>query len=79
MMIEETLSVADAVRQSLRGQHATLKSARRKVLDLTSSLGLSNNLMRVIERRTLADKMLVYGGGSLLLVVITLLWWHLGR
>ena len=76
MMVDELSTMADAVMGSLRGQRGTLKSAHRKVLDIASMLGVSNNLMRVIERRTLGDRILVYGGGAVLIALILLLGWY---
>lgn len=39
-----------------------LQSAHRKVLDTLNSIGLSDSLLRVIDRRQTFDKLLVYGG-----------------
>lgn len=39
-----------------------LQSAHRKMLDTLNSVGLSDSLLRVIERRQLLDKVIVYGG-----------------
>lgn len=64
---------------SLKTQRSTLKSAHRKVLDVASSLGLSANLMRLIERRTTADKILVYGGMVLVTLLVALIYWFMLR
>lgn len=64
---------------SLKTQRSTLKSAHRKVLDVASSLGLSSNLMRLIERRTTADKILVYGGMVLVTLLVALIYWFMLR
>jgi Golgi SNAP receptor complex protein 2 len=68
-MLDEFTAVAGSVLGSLRTQRGVLKSAHRKILNVASTLGLSNSVMRIIERRTTADKILVYGG----MVLITLL------
>lgn len=39
-----------------------MQSAHRKLLDTLNSVGLSDSLMRVIERRQTLDKWIVYGG-----------------
>ena len=39
-----------------------LQAAHRKMLDALNSVGLSDSLLRVIERRQRLDKWLVYGG-----------------
>ena len=40
----------------------SLQSAHRKMLDTLNSVGLSDSLLRVIDRRQTFDKLLVYGG-----------------
>ena len=47
--------------ENLRNQRERLKGAQRKVMDVLNSLGLSNTLMRVIERRTTEDRYIFYG------------------
>ena len=39
-----------------------LKAAKTKALDVINSLGLSDSLLRVIERRQKMDKYITYGG-----------------
>lgn len=39
-----------------------MQSAHRKMLDTLNSVGLSDSLLRVIDRRQTFDKLLVYGG-----------------
>ena len=43
----------------------------RQVLDIASTLGVSNSVIRAIESRQFWDKMLVYGG---MLLTLALLW-----
>jgi Golgi SNAP receptor complex protein 2 len=74
-MIDEFTSVADNVLSSLRSQRGVLKGAHRKALDVAASLGLSSTMMRVIERRTTADKILVYGGMVAVTMLLLGLWW----
>ena len=43
-----------------------MQRAHMKALEMANTLGLSNSLMRVIQRRTSGDKVLVYDmGGSM--------------
>ena len=39
-----------------------LQAAKTKALDVINSLGLSDSLLRVIERRQKMDKYITYGG-----------------
>lgn len=43
----------------LRDQRATLKGAHRRVMDIANTLGLSNTVMRLIEKRTDQDKIIM--------------------
>lgn len=49
-----------------------LQGFHRKALDVANKLGISNSLLRVIERREFGDKMLVYCGmlGTLVFLFI---------
>lgn len=47
-----------------------------QVLDVLNSIGLSDSVLRLAERRQRLDKLLVYGGMLLtLLLVVGLYWW----
>ena len=47
-----------------------------QVLDVLNSVGLSDSVLRLAERRQRLDKALVYGGMALtLLLVLGLYWW----
>ena len=52
-------------------QRGALKGVHKRVLDLATTLGVSNSVMKMIERRQFLDKLLVYGG---MLAVLALLW-----
>ncbi len=70
---------AGAVLGSLNNQRGALKGVQRKVLDMATSLGLSNNVLRMIERRQFWDKLIVYGGMLLTLALIWFVFVHLRR
>lgn len=46
--------------------------AHMKALEISNTLGLSNSLMRVIQRRTTGDRVLVYGGMVVVCVLLYL-------
>ena len=53
-----------------------VQAAQRKALDVLNSVGLSDSVLRLIDRRQRLDKWLTYGG--MVLVVLLLgayLWW----
>ena len=56
---------------ALMAQRSSLKGVQKKVLDMAATLGLSNNVLRMIERREFWDKVLLYGG---MLATLALIW-----
>nr|CAG4641293.1 EOG090X0GIP [Eulimnadia texana] len=68
--IDDILDTGVAVLDSLRSQRYTMKNTQRRILDLANTLGLSNTVMRLIERRTTQDKYLFYGLSFFTCVVI---------
>ena len=62
---------ATAVLDQLGQQRGALKGVHKRVLDLATTLGVSNSVMKMIERRQFLDKLIVYGG---MLLVLALLW-----
>jgi Golgi SNAP receptor complex protein 2 len=65
---DDIIGVGTAVMGSLSEQRATIKGARTRVLDMMHTLGMSNSLIRMIERRLWTDRMIMYAG-----MVVTLL------
>ena len=52
------------------------QATQRKMLDVLNSVGLSDRLLRLIERRQRLDKWIVYGGMlSVVILLGGLLWW----
>ena len=60
--LDRLLDHGNAVRHELGKQRGLLKGVQRKVLDMATTLGMSNSVLRVIERRQFWDKLLVFGG-----------------
>ena len=74
-MVDELAAFGEGVLASLREQRGMLKGAHRRVLDVGATLGLSSTLMRVIERRTAGDRIIVYGGMGVVLLLLGLAVW----
>ena len=62
---------------NMREQRMTLKGAHKKVLDVANTLGLSNTVLRLIERRSAQDKFILYGGMIFTCILMFLLWKYL--
>ena len=74
-MVDELQQAGEGIITSLRQQRGLLKGVHRKALDMTSTLGMSNTLMRMIERRTTGDKILVFGGMAVIVLFLGLVIW----
>eukprot|EP00466_Bigelowiella_natans_P019116 jgi/Bigna1/85643/estExt_fgenesh1_pg.C_50114 len=76
---DRILETGRATLENLRNQGSILKSAHRKVLDVANTLGLSNSLIKMIERRENMDKILVFAGMSVSLLVLFILYYYFVR
>lgn len=68
--VDDLIGSSQSILDNLREQRSTLKSAHKKVLDLMTTLGMSNTVMRLIERRTTQDKFILYGGMVFTLIIM---------
>ena len=60
--MDDMLSQGASVLENLREQRGTLKGAQKKMLDVFNTLGMSNTVIRLIERRSQGDKYILIGG-----------------
>jgi Golgi SNAP receptor complex protein 2 len=74
-MMDEVAQAAESVMGALKDQRTVLKGAHKRVLDIATSLGVSNSLMKIIERRTVGDRVLVYGGSAFIVLLLVAVWW----
>ena len=75
--IDDMLSSGSETMSSLRKQRETLKSARTRILDLTNTLGMSQTIMRLIEKRSSKDRILLFGGMALFTLFMILVWFYI--
>lgn len=75
-MVDEFTHQATAVLENLRSQRSVMKGVHKRVLDIAQTLGVSTSLMRLIERRTTGDKIIVYAGMLLLSALVFAIWWY---
>lgn len=75
--IDEIISTGSSILSNLRDQRGMLKGVQRKVLDIINVLGLSNTVLRLIERRSGQDKVILFGGMILTCIVMFLVWQYL--
>jgi Golgi SNAP receptor complex protein 2 len=72
--MDEMLFLGQSTLESLRSQRGILKSTHRRLLDGLTHMGVSKNIIRVIERKSAQDKWIFWGGVCLTLAVIYLCW-----
>jgi len=60
--MDDLLAQGSATIQNLREQRSTLKGVQKKILDVANTLGMSNTVIRLIERRGQGDKYILIGG-----------------
>jgi len=75
--MDDLLAQGATVLDSLRDQRDMLKGIQRRVLDVAATLGMSNTVMRLIERRQEGDKWVLLGGMLLtcLVMFLTIRFW----
>ena len=61
--------------QSLVRQRERLKGAHQKALDMLNLLGISQSVMRVMQRRNITDRYIVYGGMAATLAFMLLIYY----
>ncbi|XP_001650534.2 probable Golgi SNAP receptor complex member 2 [Aedes aegypti] len=70
--VDEMLWTGSNILDGLRNQRETLKGAKKRILDVGNTLGLSNQTMKMIERRLAEDKYVMVGGMIVTLLIIVL-------
>ncbi|KAL1347883.1 hypothetical protein HN51_023898 [Arachis hypogaea] len=68
--LQNSTALGETILSSIHGQRERLKNAHRKALDVLNTVGMSNSVLRLIERRNRVDQWIKYAG--MLLTVIFL-------
>lgn len=76
--MDDLLGSGSTILTSLRDQRGTLKGTHKKMLDVANMLGLSNTVMRLIEKRATQDKFIMVGGMLLTCLLMFLAVKYLG-
>eukprot|EP00873_Tetraselmis_striata_P026276 jgi/Tetstr1/446540/TSEL_034065.t1 len=76
-VLEEAFTTGAAILTNMAGQRERLKATQRKMRGVLSSVGVSESLLKAIDRRQRWDAIIVYGGMLLVLLVFGLAWWFL--
>ncbi|KAK4851257.1 hypothetical protein QYF36_013662 [Acer negundo] len=73
-MLQESFATGTAILTKYAEQRDRLKNAQRKALDVLNTVGLSNTVLRLIERRNRVDQRIKYVGMFLTIVVLYFFW-----
>ncbi|XP_015423608.1 PREDICTED: Golgi SNAP receptor complex member 2 [Myotis davidii] len=68
--MDDLIGGGHSILEGLRAQRMTLKGTQKRILDIANMLGLSNTVMRLIEKRAFQDKYFMIGGMLLTCVVM---------
>ncbi|CAL0315863.1 unnamed protein product [Lupinus luteus] len=68
--LENANAVGEAILSTIHGQRERLKSAQRKALDVLNTVGISNSVLRLIERRNRVDQWIKYAGMLLTIIFV---------
>ncbi|EMS50883.1 hypothetical protein TRIUR3_00735 [Triticum urartu] len=73
-MLDEAFETGVAILHKYSDQRDRLKSAQRKALDVLNTVGLSNSVLKLIEKRHRVDKRIAYGGMIITVVLMVAFW-----
>lgn len=76
-IMNDYLATGKETLDSLLSQRERLKSVKRKLFDILNYLGLSNTIIRVVEKRDYVDKLIVYGGMIVIILILILVYCYL--
>jgi golgi SNAP receptor complex member 2 len=64
---------------SLVEQRKMLEAAAEKMLRIADTIGISDQLMKVIKRRDTVDKLIIWGGMGAIVLLMLVLWFFVRR
>lgn len=73
-MLDEAYATGVAILSKYSEQRDHLKRAQRKALDVLNRLGLSNSVLRLIERRNRIDRWIKYAGMIITIIMVIMFW-----
>eukprot|EP00920_Eleutheroschizon_duboscqi_P030540 GHVT01073899.1.p1 GENE.GHVT01073899.1~~GHVT01073899.1.p1 ORF type:complete len:260 (+),score=75.88 GHVT01073899.1:696-1475(+) len=74
LMLDAVTAQGRRVVESLGGQNKLIKNARKRLLDVASSVGISSSVLGAISRRHTVDKYIAYAGMLFIVILCLVLW-----
>lgn len=68
--VDDLISHGGLILDNLREQKRRLMNTRKRIFDIVNQLGMSNTLMRLIEKRGAQDRYVLFGGMAVTLFVM---------
>lgn len=78
-MVDGYLQTGQETLLELMSQRERLKGVQRQVFDMLNYLGVSNSLLKTVERRDVVDKILVFAGMLFISLLLLAIWWFRRR
>ena len=78
-MVGDYLQTGQETLLELMSQRERLKGVQRHVFDMLNYLGVSNSLLKAVERRDVMDRILVFAGMGAITGLLLLVWWYRKR
>ena len=75
-MVNQYIAIGQQTLEELMSQKDRLKNVQRKVFDILNYLGISNSIMRAVDRRDIVDKWIVIAGMIAILLLIFFIWYY---
>lgn len=76
IQIDELLDTGTNVMSQMRSQRETFRSMDDRFRLIDSTLGMSSTVMRLIERRSYTDKLILFGGMILFTIIILAVYFY---
>ncbi|CAD7698154.1 unnamed protein product [Ostreobium quekettii] len=74
-VLQEAIDMGTNILETMTSNREVLKRAQKRMLDMLNTVGLSESLLRVIERRQKGDIWITYGGMVATVLVLIMVWW----
>ena len=74
-MVGDYIQTGQETLMELMSQRERLKGVQRHVFDMLNYLGVSNAMLKSVERREVWDRIIVYAGMVLITLLIIAVWW----
>ena len=76
IQVDELLDTGSHVLTQLKTQRESLRSFDDRFRSIASNLGMSSTVMRLIERRTYTDKLILFGGMIIFLLFMLAIYFY---